>query len=103
MQYYVQDSYGEGRESGDSVIQKFQDEDKDIPLDTSNAGYYYIDRFYTHSFVQFSQEEKDQILESLVLSINDTAKEKDAISFLAQLSKLSSIIIHEHTPFSSYL
>ena len=88
-------------ESDGSVIQKFQDEGGNFPLDISNAGYYYIDRFYAQSFTQYSQEEKDQIMESLVLSINDIAKEKDAIAFLILLSKLSSIIMHEHTPFSN--
>ena len=87
-------------ESDGSVIQKFQDEGGNFPLDISNAGYYYIDRFYNQSFVQFSQEEKEQILESLVSLINDIAEEKDVIAFLTLLSKLSSVIIHEHTPFS---
>lgn len=89
------------KHTGDDLeISKSEYDEPAIALNESNAIYYYLDRFYKKHFSSLSKECKISSVLDLLTELEAIPETGDLVGFLTILSKISSITIHEHNPYS---
>ena len=87
--------------TGDDLeISKSEYAEPSIAINESNAIYYYLDRFYKQSFSNLSKHDKISSVLDLLQELDIIPETSDLVGFLTILSKISSITIHEHNPYS---